>query len=87
MHFCFGFLALQLLRKFHATGLQVISFKQVRKCRNLCAEFRENHNFDRQYVEIDLQEAGCVDMDWIELAQYRDSWRVLVNAVMNLRVS
>ena len=37
-------------------------------------------------IRIDLQEVGCEVMDWIELAQERDSWRGLVNAIMNLRV-
>ena len=32
-------------------------------------------------IRMDLQE-----VDWIGLAQDRDSWRTLVSAVMNLRV-
>jgi hypothetical protein len=39
-------------------------------------------------IRMNLHEVGCggMDMDWIELAQDRDWWRVLVNAVMNPRV-
>ena len=36
-------------------------------------------------IKMDLQEVGCRGMDWFELAQDRDMWRELVNAVMNLR--
>jgi hypothetical protein len=37
-------------------------------------------------IKMHVQEVGCESMDWIELAQDRESWRELVNAVMNLGV-
>ena len=37
-------------------------------------------------ISTDLQEVGRENMDWIGLAQDRDRWRMLVIAVMNLRV-
>ena len=37
-------------------------------------------------IMMDIQEVGCGDMDWIDLAQDRDRWRALVNTLMNLWV-
>jgi hypothetical protein len=37
-------------------------------------------------IKIDLGKIGWGDVDWIGLAQDRNRWRALVNAIMNLRV-
>jgi hypothetical protein len=46
---------------------------------------RPRHRWEDN-IKMDLQEVGCGGMDWIELAQERDKWQTLVNAVMNLGV-
>ena len=46
---------------------------------------RLRHRWEEN-IKMDLQEEGCGGMDWIELAQERDRWWGLVNAVMNLQV-
>jgi hypothetical protein len=36
-------------------------------------------------IRMDLGEVGWGDVDWIGLAQDRNRWRALVNAIMNLQ--
>jgi len=44
---------------------------------------RPRHRWEDN-IKMVLQEVGCVGMDWIELAQDRDRWRALLNAIMNV---
>ena len=37
-------------------------------------------------IKMDLQEVRWGDMDWIDLAQDRNMWRAVVNAVMKIRI-
>jgi hypothetical protein len=37
-------------------------------------------------IKAKFQEVGCGIMNWIELAQDKERWRALMNAVMDLRV-
>jgi hypothetical protein len=37
-------------------------------------------------IKMDLQEVGCVGVEWIELAQDRDKWWAIGTAVVNLTV-
>jgi hypothetical protein len=37
-------------------------------------------------IKMDVQEVASKGIDWIDRAQDKDRWQVLVNAVMNLWV-
>jgi len=57
----------------------------VGKCEGKRPLGRPRHRWEGN-IKMDFQEVGCEGMDWINLAQDRDRWWALVNAVMNLRV-
>jgi len=40
----------------------------------------------RPILKRDLEQVRWGGMDWIDLAQDRDRWRAVVDAVMNLRI-
>jgi hypothetical protein len=46
---------------------------------------RPRHRWEGN-IKMDLQEVGCGGMYWIDLAEDRDRWPALVNAVMNFWV-
>ena len=45
---------------------------------------RPRHRWEDN-IKMNLQEVGCGGIDWIDLAQDRDRWQALVNAVTNLQ--
>jgi hypothetical protein len=61
-------------------------------CRVLVGKPEEKRPFERPWhrwedgIKMDLREIGLGGVEWIHLAQDRDRWRAVVNAVMNLRV-
>jgi hypothetical protein len=46
---------------------------------------RPRHRWKNK-IKVDLQEVGWEVVNWIDLAEDRDRWRAVVNAVMNLGV-
>jgi hypothetical protein len=44
---------------------------------------RPKHRWENN-IKMDIQEMGCECMDWIDVAEDRNRWQALVNAVLNL---
>jgi hypothetical protein len=60
------------------TGLEGGASERKRPFGNSRCRWKDN-------IKMDLQEEGWGSMNWIDLAQNRDRWKYLANAVMNLR--
>ena len=37
-------------------------------------------------VRLNFKEVCVITMDWVDSARYRDNWRALMNAALNLQV-
>jgi hypothetical protein len=59
---------------------------QSQGLKNMSCRAKEARSRWEDNIKMDLQEVGCGGMDWIDLAQDKDSWQALVIAVMHLRV-
>jgi hypothetical protein len=46
---------------------------------------RPRHRWEDN-IKMDIQDMGWGGMDWIDLAQNRDTWQAVVNVVVNLWV-
>jgi hypothetical protein len=91
----------QQLRDFYSSPsiIRIIKSRKMRWVGHV-ARMREKRNAYRLLVgkpegkrplgmdntRMDLLETGWGSVDWIGLAQGRDKWRALVNAVTNFRV-
>jgi hypothetical protein len=70
--------------------MQNIKFEGREKCRRFCSESpkERGHSGDQGVdgIKMSFRETVWEGAEWIRLAQDRDCWRAVVNAVMNLRV-
>ena len=66
--------------------------KERDTCRNLMGKRERKSPLGRSMhgregnTKMDLMEVGWGGIDWIALAQDRDNWRAVLNAVMKFRV-
>ena len=61
-----------------AYGVLMVKHEEMGPLERPGRRWKDNNKMDFREVEW--------GMDWIDLAQNRNRWRALVNAVMNLRV-
>jgi hypothetical protein len=75
------------------------SFRKIRKQMGSaevlgfwCGDLRARDYLEDQGVDVRIilkwifKKWGGGDLDWIDMVQDRDRWRVLVNTVMNIRL-